>query len=291
LQEDPIDEPWRFFRQVAKGSAWSTDYLFRPRKPIASGLLARGGVMICHQYRCVFVHVPKCAGQSIERVFLDAVGLNWTTRASLLLRPNDKPELGPPRLAHLTADEYVTCKYIAPQQFASYFKFAIVRNPWDRMVSFYKYLGYYKRMNFKRFVTKYLLRQLWADKYWFVRPQCEFIYNRQDECLVDYVGRFEHLSAAMDHVGKAVGLRNFAISRSNKSTIKVQPSRSHIGDLYRYIAFGSIGRRKIVPDDYRSYYDRESILRVAELYRRDIDLFGYEFDPRARTDRRAPINK
>jgi hypothetical protein len=32
-------------------------------------------------------------------------------------------------------------------------------------------------------------------------------------------------------------------------------------------------------DDYRSYYDEESIMRVADLYKRDVQMFGYEFDP------------
>jgi hypothetical protein len=77
--------------------------------------------MLCHHDRCIFVHVPKTAGQSIEHVFLDRVGLTWETRAPLLLRPNDQPRLGPPRLAHLKAREYVACKYVTPEQFAGYF--------------------------------------------------------------------------------------------------------------------------------------------------------------------------
>jgi len=57
--------------------------------------------MICAQYRCLFVHVPKTAGMSIDQVFLELVGLTWKTRAPLLLGGNDDPKLGPPRLEHL----------------------------------------------------------------------------------------------------------------------------------------------------------------------------------------------
>lgn len=235
--------------------------------------------MVCHQYNSIFVHIPKCAGQSVEKIFLDAVGLSWATRAPLLLRHNDRPELGPPRLAHLTAGDYVAHKYVSPQQFANYFKFAIVRNPWDRMVSLYKYLGFYRCANFKQFVMKYLTQQLWKDQYWFVRPQCEFIYDQRGECLVDYVGRFELLSEAMSYVGRQVGLQSVSVPQVNKSSRKFHRPHSGLGDLGRYLVIRYIKRAKM-PRDYRNYYDAESISQVAELYKRDIETLGYEFDPR-----------
>ena len=73
--------------------------------------------------------MPKAAGQSIEQVFIDALGLTTATRASLLLRKNVHPELGPPRLAHLKAGDYVRYHYLAPEQFKNYFTFSFVRNP------------------------------------------------------------------------------------------------------------------------------------------------------------------
>ena len=63
--------------------------------------------MISHHQKCVFVHIPKNAGQSIEHVFINLLELTWETRAPLLLRRNEHPELGPLRLAHLKAEEYV----------------------------------------------------------------------------------------------------------------------------------------------------------------------------------------
>lgn len=69
--------------------------------------------MICHPYRCVFVHVPKTAGMSIEHVFLGLQGLTWEKRSALLLRHNDDPAKGPPRLSHLKASEYVSREFVA----------------------------------------------------------------------------------------------------------------------------------------------------------------------------------
>jgi hypothetical protein len=57
----------------------------------ASVEIDRNERVICHPYRCVFVHVPKSAGISIEHVFLGLLGLTWETRGPLLLRHNNDP--------------------------------------------------------------------------------------------------------------------------------------------------------------------------------------------------------
>ena len=97
--------------------------------------------MISHHHKCIFIHIPKTAGQSIEHCFIRSLGLTWETRAPLLLRYNDRPELGPPSLAHLKYSEYSEYKYITEEQIQTYFKFAFIRNPWSRLVSIYKYMG------------------------------------------------------------------------------------------------------------------------------------------------------
>jgi hypothetical protein len=91
--------------------------------------------MISHSHKVIFIHVPKCAGQSIETIFLKDLGLTWEFRAPLLLRPKSREELGPERLAHLFANEYVKFGYIEASKFNDYFKFAIIRDPIDRILS------------------------------------------------------------------------------------------------------------------------------------------------------------
>jgi len=215
--------------------------------------------LISHHDRCVFVHIPKCAGQSIEMFFLRRVGLDWERRAPFLLRFNDEPTLGPPRLAHLKARQYVENKWMTPAQFDEYFKFAIVRNPWDRLVSFYRYLGYDWRCSFSRFILYHLPKQF-ERKNWFLCPQSEFVHASDGELLVDFVGRFESLTDDFSAACRRIGISDTELPHVNDSR-KPKP-----GPM-RWL------KRRTLP--YHDMYDARSAKLVATLYQADVDAFKY----------------
>lgn len=155
--------------------------------------------MISEKYKCIFVHIPKVAGQSIENIFLSLHNLTWKQRDSLLLRHNLKPEIGPERLAHLTASEYINYRYITQDKFNSYFKFSFVRNPWDRFVSEFKFRGFDKNYSFKDFVLRGLPKKdLYSDAYRHIIPQYQYLYDDKGNQLEDFVGRFENLQSDFD---------------------------------------------------------------------------------------------
>jgi hypothetical protein len=206
--------------------------------------------MISRNHRCVFIHIPKTAGQSVEQYFLDLLGLTWKAREQLLLKFNPDPQRGPPRLAHLTATEYVACGHIDQAQFASYFKFAFVRNPWDRLVSEFEYRRHKKRMDFKAFLFKHFPTSERGDPFRHVIPQCEFICSPDGEFLVDFVGKFENLHGDFDVICQRLQIPNLGLPHRNKSV------RRH----------------------YMEYYDSETQAFVSEFYKRDVELFGYQFE-------------
>lgn len=216
--------------------------------------------MISHHDRCVFVHVPKCAGQSVEMFFLKRAGLDWETRAPFLLRWNDVPALGPPRLAHLKAREYVANKWMPQAQFDEYFKFALVRNPWDRIASFYRYLGYDWRCPFSRFVLHHLPRVL-ERKRWFLGPQAEYVQGRDGKLLVDFVGRFESLQQDFTTACERIGILDARLPHVNDSRKPKGPMRWL--------------KRRSMP--YKDMYDSRSAKLVATLYEADVDIFKYNY--------------
>lgn len=238
--------------------------------------------MICHHYKCIFVHIPKNAGQSIEHVFLDLLELDWETRAPLLLRSNDNGKIGPPRLAHLKAGEYVDYKYLPQELFDQYFKFSFVRNPWSRMVSIYNYLGFSKKTDFKSFLIDKFRSRIFRENHWFVGPQSDFLYSAEEKLLVDYVGRFENLQADFSYVCQKIGIPPIQLPHINNTPLEVKPSgdslrsklagmASSFSNTYKTKNYSSFER-------YQDYYDQESIDCVTQLYRSDIELFGYEFE-------------
>lgn len=65
--------------------------------------------------KSIFVHIPKCAGVSINKsLYGNLAG------------------------GHTTFDEYIII--FEPKCIENYFKFTFVRNPWDRVVSAYFFL-------------------------------------------------------------------------------------------------------------------------------------------------------
>lgn len=203
--------------------------------------------MISETYDTVFVHIPKTAGQSIERVFLSKHGLTWDERAPLLLRLNEDRNAGPRRLAHLFAHEYVACGHVSPETFARMFRFAVVRNPYDRFMSEYRY-----RAKPGRAAINAMLEQIDGDKYLdevrHVLPQVEFVRDRDGMVRVPQILRFETLATDIRPVFERLFGGDTPLPEVNKSL-----PLSDEADM-------------LTPDLRRELYRR---------YEEDFDTFGY----------------
>ena len=229
--------------------------------------------MICHEYKCLFVHIPKAAGQSVEHYFLKKVGLDWASRSPLLLRKNDQPKAGPPTLAHMRASDYAKYHYISQELFEAYYKFSFVRNPWSRAVSTYKFLGYHAFMNYKDFVF-FQLPKLMQNKSWFVSTQYDMLYEN-GQLMVDFVGKFETIKDDFAKVCAHLGLEDMALPHINKSEpakfkgIKLLlKNPSLLGKLYL---------KKSFKKDYKDYYDSKTREQIQHIYKKDVETFEYEF--------------
>ncbi len=234
--------------------------------------------MILRQYKALFVHVPKAAGQSVEDYFLNQLGKSRTKDGSeFLMRFNDDPTKGPERLAHLTAEDYTRYNYLSQEDFNSYYKFSIVRDPWSRMVSFYKFQGYSSLVSFEKFVSHYV--PLCMDSmHWFFRPQADFIYNDKDELLVDYVGKLERLNEDFKEVAKKLKLEFDKLPRNNHSKERGFVSRKSWNLIKEHPSIlGHVSFQKNENKGYRDAYNDKTIALVGKYYERDIDLLKYAF--------------
>jgi len=225
--------------------------------------------MISHAYRCIFVHCPKVAGQSVEQAFVDAEGLTWESREALLLRRNRDPSAGPPRLAHLRAADYVACGHVDRATFDAYFKFAFVRDPYERMRSFHAYLGGPEPTPLSDFVKGAFAEDLWTAKHWFVRPQADFLHGDDGRLLVDFVGRFERIEADFAHVSAHVGLPDDGLPRRNVSSGTGSRAVRRLRSLARRVGIGTRTRPA------HELMDAAARDVVESLFAADFDAFGY----------------
>jgi hypothetical protein len=206
--------------------------------------------MFSERFNTIFVHIPKTAGQSIERVFLDRHGLGWEQREPLLLRANKEPQRGPERLAHLYAREYVECGHVSAAAFSRAFKFAVVRNPYDRLLSEYFYRNPRTRIGFREFVKSLsTCESERTDLNRHIAPQNRFVLDHDRKIMVDAILRFESLAQDFRAVSERVFGEPISLPHRNKSD---RPA----------------GAALIDPESQRTIF---------KCYERDFDLFQYPY--------------
>lgn len=227
--------------------------------------------MICREFNCLYVHVPKTGGQSVEQFFIDLLGLDWDSdRGSLLIRRNDNRACGTEKLAHLSASEYVDCAYVSPEEFCGFFKFSFVRNPWSRILSEYRYRNYFHHLSFRDFVLNKLPKPGWDDEYRHVMPQYEMLYDSDGKLLVDFVGRFETLQQDFDQICEQLEIKNSQLPHRNKSDKKSRDLKRTVRNL---LFLNGENHKRSMTD----FYDDETRAAVAEYYKKDIETFEYSF--------------
>lgn len=154
-----------------------------------------------------------------------------------------------------------------PEQFdltdyANYFKFAFVRNPWDRIVSCYSdrilNKNTAKHSNLKECFDKdfeyfvdYIDRQDLTTANRHIRLQTSLIPVNE----IDFVGRIENFAADLAYVFKTVGIRDKEVRQQQL------PKRNATDHKH-----------------YSQYYNERTKEIIARKYKEDIEAFGYEFE-------------
>lgn len=208
---------------------------------------------VSDSHNFVFIHIPKTAGTSIERCFIENNLIN--TGKKCLQGRIDSNELKTSKYSnafwhHLNCSEVK--KIIGQNNWSNYFKFTIVRNPWDRAVSFYSYMKENtKNPNSLSFGKSYPETfDNWVRQLNLPSDQQSKIVDNNGELMVDFVGRFENL-------GKDFQL---ILSKIKASQLKLK----HF--------------KKTNRQNYHQYYKSDEIVQIiADKYKKDIDLFEYEF--------------
>jgi hypothetical protein len=185
-----------------------------------------------------FFHVPKTGGTSVNTALF-----------------------GRTTGGHRTVLEYR--QIFRKSTFDKYFKFAFVRNPWDWLVSTYFYCKQGGRNRCHRWAEEHLREYDTFESFvygWFERgnerslhkiflPQHHYLCDENGTLAVDFLGLFENFEEDFAHVQRSLGGIGSKLNHRNA------------------------GKHR----SYQDYYTNETREIVAQAYKTDIELFGYEF--------------
>lgn len=209
-------------------------------------------MIISHKYKFIFIAVPKTATHAIRFAVRPLLGEEDIEQVELFVEKRSSFN----RLAGI-GHGHVTCREMRSELdkkvWNTYFKFAIVRNPYDRFIS---YCSFMQRENddFKKNPQPYLYHALLnkrIQKHILFHPQSHFLVDEKGETLTDYIGKYEALQESYDHICSRTGMPSVELRKINVS--------NHL--------------------DYQAYYNDEIRSLVTNFYKSDIELFNYKFQP------------
>ncbi len=192
-------------------------------------------MLIAHDFKAIFIHVHRTGGTTISNLLWQKAGKGMEEVAAHgNFRSREKEFLF---------------------QYEDYFKFGFVRNPWDRLLSWYTLLQkgrnepiQQESKHFEKYLESLLVHSIGLDEH-FHANQLDFFSDEKGEILVDRIGRYEHFEKDLKDIFRVIGLSGDQIPWVNETA----------------------------PRDYSLYYTEKGRYLVEKYCKRDIEYFGYQF--------------
>lgn len=178
----------------------------------------------------IFIHIPRTGGSAITKA----------------LRPYEKS---------FSFDNHVpanmTMNRVSLPVFFESFTFSIVRNPFDRLVSLYRYIKRDTSHHLHKDIIKYthfreFILNLPGQQNCLRDTQSSYLLDTHEESLVNYIMRFETIEEDFQTVCR-------------KIDVKVK-----------------LGAKPKIPD-YKEWYEDDMKVIVERVFEKDFERFDYEF--------------
>lgn len=179
--------------------------------------------MISHKYKCIFIHLGRTGGTSIEFAF-----------GKTIIGPEKH---WPPKIMKIKYKDY----------WDEYYKFTVIRNPYDWVVSRY---FHNKQINYEWYEKTFNIdiRQLSFLDFLKTLKSSKINYYLGDLNEIDYIIKFEELQKGFDFVCNQIGKPR-----------KLLEKKEHT-----------------IHEPYKNYYGKDEIEIVNEKFRGWYETFGYE---------------
>jgi len=207
-------------------------------------------MIVSHRHRFIFVAVPKTGTHSVREALRAHLGPDDMEQARLFVEKKFPiPILAQIGHGHLSFQQ--VRPFLGEDKFASYLKFAFVRNPFDRFISYCAFAtsreGSFLRD--PKGVMRHFLFTAPPLNHMVFKPQHSFLTGPDGALQADMLGRVEEMQASYDAICERIGIPTTQLGHVNSSR----------------------------HGDYRDYYDQQLVDGVRRIYARDLELFGYDF--------------
>jgi hypothetical protein len=200
--------------------------------------------LILFEHKCLFIHIPKTGGNSIQNIlktFSEDDIVTFEHHQDGIERfevRNKQYNIN----KHSAYTDYQ--QQIITSDFSLLFKFAVIRNPWDRLISYYfsphRNVSIWSREEFIELVHN-------------VKPIRHYICpkNCKDklDSHIDFLARFEFLEDDLVNISQIINIDFKNLPHRNKS----------------------------IRRDYRSYYDDQLRKLVFNKFKEEIEFGNYQF--------------
>lgn len=203
--------------------------------------------MINKKEKVVFVHIPKNGGSSMSFMLLEQFEKRRINAGGMMLLPADVKKQ---YLLDFKEKHQTLYRYYEKRNYDDWYKFCFIRNPWSKMVSEYKWINKNEKTKFSNFVDQYESRfekmhnPIEPSDYHYI-SQHQFVFvadvNKMNDCF-----RFEEYNSVIKHLNETRGW-NLKPEHRKKSK-----------------------KTEIV-------FDTKLIDKVARIFEKDIEYFGFEY--------------
>ncbi len=205
-------------------------------------------MIVSFKNQFIFVAIPKTATHSFREALRPHLGPNdW--EQCVLFEKKFFPLEPIADIGH----GHISCAqiqpFLLPGMWESFFSFCTVRNPYERFVSYCRFVNRTnQKMHNDPLVTmKRIMAEKESQKRILFRPQYKFVTDSEGELLVDFVCKFDSLQKDFDYICDKLRLPNSELERVNA----------------------------MVSDSRLTHFDRELKEMVYSFYQKDFDLFNF----------------
>ncbi|MFT4074386.1 MAG: sulfotransferase family 2 domain-containing protein [Asticcacaulis sp.] len=209
-------------------------------------------MIVSHHHRFIFAAVPKTGTHAVRQALREHLDDADVEQVGLFVNKRFPwADLAAIQHGHLSLSQIRP--YLGDEAFNRYFKFAFVRNPFDRFVS---YCAFVLRGgdDFQKWPREAMYHFLFRDppeRHILFQPQASLLTDTDGRTLLtDRIGRVEEMQGSYDAICAQIGIASRPLDRVNGSQ----------------------------RGDYRQYYDQALINGISARYAQDLELFGYSFE-------------